>query len=215
MPSTRRRPFAIRLPRADALSPRKEPRQARARATVEVVHEAALQVLTEVGYDRLTTTHVAERAGVSVGTLYQYYADKQSLARALVLEYLRRAEQSLRAVLEEERDLSTLVRHFVRRYLGFKLENAPRSAALRSVFVLADAQGYLNELARAMTAALEQRLLAERPRWRAGRAAEVASMCTAMVLGTTAALLDRDPAQIAEPWFGEALEVALLALLRG
>jgi AcrR family transcriptional regulator len=183
-------------------------------ATIEVIHEAALQVLTEVGYDQLTTTRVAERAGVSVGTLYQYYADKQSLARALTLEYLRRAEQALRAVLDQERDLSTLVRHFVRRYLSFKMENAPRSAALRSVFVLVDAQRYLNELVRSLTDALEQRLVVERPRWPSGRAAEVATMWTAMVLGTTGALLDQDPAQVAEPWFGDALEVALLALLR-
>jgi hypothetical protein len=50
-------------------SVRKEPRQSRSKATVETIHRAALQVLRDVGYDRLTTTRVAQRAGVSVGTL--------------------------------------------------------------------------------------------------------------------------------------------------
>ena len=57
-------------------SQRKRPRQARARATVEAVLEATSQVLIEYGYARLTTTRVAKRAGVSVGTLYQYFSGK-------------------------------------------------------------------------------------------------------------------------------------------
>ena len=50
--------------------------------TVEAISEATIQVLLAVGLDRLTTTRVAERAGVSVGTLYQYYPNKQALLYA-------------------------------------------------------------------------------------------------------------------------------------
>jgi len=59
------------------LEPRKTPVQERSTVTVEAIYEATFQVLLTVGGpDRLTTTRVAERAGVSVGTLYQYFPNK-------------------------------------------------------------------------------------------------------------------------------------------
>ena len=58
---------------SDALKPRKTPRQARSAATVEAIFEATIQVLLVDGYAGLTTTRVAGRAGVSVGTMYQYF----------------------------------------------------------------------------------------------------------------------------------------------
>ena len=61
-----------------ALEPRKTPVQARSTVTVEAISEATIQVLLRHGAERLTTTRVAQRAGVSVGTLYQYYPNKQS-----------------------------------------------------------------------------------------------------------------------------------------
>jgi hypothetical protein len=59
--------------------PRKTPVQARSTATVEAINQATFQVLVSVAADLLTTTGVAERAGVSVGTLYQYFPDKHAL----------------------------------------------------------------------------------------------------------------------------------------
>ena len=64
--------------------PRKRPQQDRSRITVEAIVEAAAQVLEADGYDALTTTRVAERAGVSVGTLYQYFPDKAAVVAGLV-----------------------------------------------------------------------------------------------------------------------------------
>src|SRR5215467_9514064 len=61
------------------LSPRKSPRQDRAIATVDAIFEATIQVLLSDGLTRLNTTRVAHRAGVSVGTLYQYFPNKQAL----------------------------------------------------------------------------------------------------------------------------------------
>ena len=55
-----------------ALDPRKSPVRARSTASVNAILEATIQVLLHVGKERLTTTRVASRAGVSVGTLYQY-----------------------------------------------------------------------------------------------------------------------------------------------
>lgn len=69
-------------------SPRKSPSQARSKATVDAIFQATLQVLITTGGSRLTTTAVAERAGVSVGTLYQYFPNKQSLLIALLHQHL-------------------------------------------------------------------------------------------------------------------------------
>lgn len=66
------------------LKPRKTPRQARAKWTVDAIVEAAIQVLAVEGYARFTTARVAERAGVSVGTMYQYYPDKAALCVAVI-----------------------------------------------------------------------------------------------------------------------------------
>jgi AcrR family transcriptional regulator len=67
---------------------RKTPRQARSTATFEAILEATLQVLIAGGPARLTTTRVAQRAGVSVGTLYQYFPHKQALLYAVTDNYL-------------------------------------------------------------------------------------------------------------------------------
>jgi AcrR family transcriptional regulator len=67
--------------------PRKTPVQQRSTVTVEAISEATIQVLLAVGLDRLTTTRVAERAGVSVGTLYQYFPTQQALLNAVLKVY--------------------------------------------------------------------------------------------------------------------------------
>jgi len=61
---------------------RRSPRQARSRATWEAIVEAAAQVLERGGAEGFNTTAVAERAGVSIGTLYQYFPDKQAILAA-------------------------------------------------------------------------------------------------------------------------------------
>lgn len=72
--------------RIDA-NPRKLPRQARSKATVDAVVTAAAQVLIEQGYEGATTMRVAERAGVSIGSLYQYFPNKESLIVVLIEQH--------------------------------------------------------------------------------------------------------------------------------
>lgn len=84
------------------LTPRKTPRQARAAATLEAILEATLQVLLVTGPTRLTTTSVAERAGVSIGTMYQYFPNKQALLYAVTEQYLTLVADSVeQACLEQ------------------------------------------------------------------------------------------------------------------
>jgi AcrR family transcriptional regulator len=66
------------------VAPRKVPRQARAKVTVDAIIEATTQVLLEDGYDRFSTARAAERAGVSVGSLYQYFPNKAALTAAVI-----------------------------------------------------------------------------------------------------------------------------------
>ncbi len=62
---------------------RRTPRQPRSEATVDAILEAAFQLLEADGIEALTTNHIAERAGVSIGTLYQYFRGKQAILAAL------------------------------------------------------------------------------------------------------------------------------------
>jgi len=79
------------------LKPRKQPVQARSEATVLAIFEASIQVLLSAGYRKLTTTRVADRAGVSVGTLYQYFPNRQALIRAVLERYLGEMSASIEA----------------------------------------------------------------------------------------------------------------------
>lgn len=67
---------------------RKEPRQARSRATVEMIVQAGARVLSEQGWAGFTTNKVADLAGVSIGSLYQYFPDKRSLVDTIRQRHL-------------------------------------------------------------------------------------------------------------------------------
>ena len=71
--------------RSASIEPRKQPLQRRASVTVEAVVEAAACVLESQGLKGYTTNAVAQRAGVSIGSLYQYFPGKDSITRALIL----------------------------------------------------------------------------------------------------------------------------------
>lgn len=67
---------------------RKEPRQARSRATVETIIQAGTRILGDEGWAGFTTNKVADLAGVSIGSLYQYFPDKLSLVDAIRRRHL-------------------------------------------------------------------------------------------------------------------------------
>lgn len=93
-------------PTAAALTPRKAPRQARSRATVDAILDAAARVLVQRGYAATTTNAVAEVAGVSVGSLYQYFPNKDSLIAALHDRHGRQMSALLDAALLQHRGSS-------------------------------------------------------------------------------------------------------------
>ncbi len=67
---------------------RRSPTQSRAAATLKAIREAALRILKQEGHARLTTNRIAEVAGISIGSLYQYYSDKHAIAADICNELL-------------------------------------------------------------------------------------------------------------------------------
>jgi AcrR family transcriptional regulator len=115
-----------------AFEPRKAPVQTRSVITVEAISEATIQVLLRDGTDRLTTTRVAERAGVSVGTLYQYYPNKQSLLFALLEDHLGKVSSAMEAACARARGkpLAEMMKEVVEAFVDAKMARADISTAL-------------------------------------------------------------------------------------
>jgi AcrR family transcriptional regulator len=97
-----------------AKSTRKHPVQARSRETVATILEAAAHVLERRGYVGLTTNHVAARAGVSIGSIYQYFPDKDALLAALTERDVQAVQTALLAVLENARRVALAPADFCR-----------------------------------------------------------------------------------------------------
>ncbi|WP_161815183.1 TetR/AcrR family transcriptional regulator [Steroidobacter agaridevorans] len=73
---------------AASLIPRKRPQQRRSRDTIDTIFEATIQVLLANGFDKTTTLQIADRAGVSIGSLYQYFPNKRALLAAIVRRHV-------------------------------------------------------------------------------------------------------------------------------
>jgi AcrR family transcriptional regulator len=117
------------------LEPRKSPVQARSAASVEAILEATVQVLVAVGKERLTTTRVAERAGVSVGTLYQYFPNKTALLQAALRRHLEAVTNAIDRVCQEQRghSLEEMATALITAFLDAKMNNAKASVAMYSI----------------------------------------------------------------------------------
>ncbi|MCG8907702.1 TetR family transcriptional regulator [Pseudomonas sp. DP-17] len=105
--------------RSPRISARKEPKQARSNDLVTAILDAAVQVLEKEGAQRFTTARVAERAGVSVGSLYQYFPNKAAILFRLQSDEWRQTTEMLRGLLADESQpplqrLRNLVHAFIR-----------------------------------------------------------------------------------------------------
>ena len=105
--------------RSAEISSRKQPKQARSAELVAAILDAAVQVLAKEGAQRFTTARVAEKAGVSVGSLYQYFPNKAAILFRLQSDEWRQTSELLRSILEDVRRsplerLRTLVHAFIR-----------------------------------------------------------------------------------------------------
>lgn len=145
---------------SDALKARKAPRQARSSATVAAIHEATFQVLLTDGIGKLTTTRVAERAGVSVGTMYQYFPHKQALLYAVLDQYLEQVVVAVEeaCVLHAGARLEAMTDGLVQAYLDAKLRHLPGSLALYAVAADLDSAALIADVVRRVDQATEELL---------------------------------------------------------
>jgi len=88
------------MPQDSRAAPRKTPRQQRSKATVDAILEAAARILVQDGYEATTTRKVAEVAGVSIGSLYQYFPSKEALVTALAERQVERVLAKVSEALE-------------------------------------------------------------------------------------------------------------------
>ncbi|EGY01337.1 TetR family transcriptional regulator [Nitrospirillum viridazoti Y2] len=113
------------------ISSRKQPQQARSAGLVATILEAAVQVLAKEGAARFTTARVAEKAGVSVGSLYQYFPNKAAILFRLQSDEWRQTADMLRAILEDRaRPPLDRLRTLVHAFLKSECEEAAMRGAL-------------------------------------------------------------------------------------
>ena len=193
------------------LNRRKCPRQARSAVTVDAIFEGTLQVLLRAGSTRLNTTRVAERAGVSVGTLYQYFPNKQSLLYAVLERYLDRLMDMLEAACRSQhgRPAQEMTEAAVRAYLQVKADEPEISRALYAIVTELDAY----RLVEAAIQRAERALAAMLSSAADGDFADphaVARLLFAAVHGTLRMLYERD----LPPVIGSDMESQLMTMCR-
>ncbi len=106
---------------------RRRPRQARSRATYDSILEAAVQVLARDGAAGLTTNRVAQRAGVSIGTLYQYFPDKAAIVLAAAQRELAKPD-----FLGQQKALMEALVRIVEGLLGGRARSVPVGRKVRA-----------------------------------------------------------------------------------
>jgi AcrR family transcriptional regulator len=127
---------------------------------VEAIFEATIQVLRSDGLIRLSTTRVARRAGVSVGTLYQYFPNKQSLLFAVLERHLAMLAGAIEKACDENpcATMETIAGTVVKAYLQAKMAQAEVSPALHRIAMELDARELIELAARRSARAVEAAL---------------------------------------------------------
>jgi AcrR family transcriptional regulator len=175
------------------LEPRKSPVQARSTASVDAILEATIQVLLQIGKERLTTTRVASRAGVSVGTLYQYFPNKSALLQASLKRHLNEVADAVETVCRQQqgKSLEQMATALITAFLDAKLRDAKTSAALYSVSSDVDGARIAQEVgARSNQAIVEMLQTTSDPHLTDPRL--VASMVQGAMFGISRRLLESD-----------------------
>ncbi|MBE7211171.1 MAG: TetR/AcrR family transcriptional regulator [Gluconacetobacter diazotrophicus] len=140
------------------LKPRKSPVQARSAVTVEALHVATIQVLTTAGLKGCTTTRVAARAGVSVGTLYQYYPNRDALLAGLLSVTLGGLADAVDLLCARRRgeDAAAMGRALVDLFVDMQLTDADQQKALYAVAAGLGGPDIIAHVHRRMVAAIAE-----------------------------------------------------------
>ena len=158
---------------------------------MEAILEGTVQVLLQVGRERLTTTRVALRAGVSVGTLYQYFPNKTALLRAALSRHLDEVTSAVEQVCQEHKgcSLEAMGTALVTTFLRHKMKDGRTSVALYAVS--SDVDGVkiaLNKTSRSIKAITAMLQTASEPL--ASDPERVASVLSGAMAGVSRRLLE-------------------------
>lgn len=194
------------------LEPRKLPVQARSAVTVEAIYEASFQVLLAGGPERLTTTRVAERAGVSVGTLYQYFPNKQALFLSMLERHLDRVANAVEMACRGNhgRPVSSMIDSVVEAFVDAKMERCDVSMALYATAVGVPERALLKKVGKRTQAAVAA-MLATAPNTEFADLPFTSLMLMSAMGGATRAVLEAG----ASPRMVRLLRKQLVLLCRG
>jgi len=153
----------VQMLKKNLLKPRKKPVQERSKKTVEIILDAAAQVFAEKGFSGGTTNHIAERAGVSIGSLYQYFPNKNSILLGLMERHLadglRHMERLTGKASEGKPDPRQLLRELIEiliseQLIDPRLHKVLLEATLRSPEVLQRGREFLEDMAQMVSGLL-------------------------------------------------------------
>lgn len=198
------------------LSPRKSPLQERSQVTVDAILQGASQVLVKVGYERANTTLIAQAAGVSVGSLYQYYPNKDAVFSALLKAELEQALMLMRAALEAMalQPFDQQVRQLVATLCAYKAENPRLHRVLKTELGRIDGAKALRRL-NEQTLGLVEAMLRAQHDLPLRDPASAAFLAVNAVEGVVcAALLEPSAGALGDPRFARELGDAVVAMLR-
>ncbi len=198
-----------------AFEPRKKPVQGRSKATVDAILEATIRVLVDGDFDTLTTTRVAEVAGVGVGTLYQYFPAKESLLFALLEREMSLLEAALQGAAIEALalPLEGQVEAIVDALIRYKKRHATLGVALHAHLPRYGGVRLVRSTVRRIITAFAAML---RPHMPSASDAEVELMAlvvTTSVKGAIDGALELSPSTVTKPAFRDELVRLVLGYL--
>lgn len=189
---------------------RRIPRQARAEETVAAILEGAAQILEAGGLAAFTTNAVAERAGVSIGTLYQYFGDKGALLRSLGEREMRAALGAIGRAMDREAQPVERERAVIRAIINaFHGRQRARKAVLQAVLSQGVAIELLGPVATFLAEA-SRRHEAMVPRGMAALTPEQLFVLTRAIMGAIrAAVLEEQPFLKSQKFEDEVVRLAM------
>ncbi len=194
--------------------PRKTPTQARSSASVEAILEATVQVLLKDGRSKLTTTRIAARAGVSVGTLYQYFPNKSSLLQALLREHLNGVAVAVETACAAAHGdaLADMAEKLTSAFVQAKFRNIEASTALYAISDDVEGKRIANEMHIRAITAMTAMLQTARDQIVPHPAAAAATLLSAMA-GVSRTILEQEVTRDTMPALQNELTVMVRAYL--
>lgn len=159
-------------------------RQERGKRRMASILDAASQVFADVGYDAATTSRIATEAGISPGSLYQFFPNKQAMAEALVARYVVDLHAMHQQALDPELGrlpLPEMIDRVVDPMVEFHLANPAAKALLSGADLSAELAATTEALESAMCDGVEDLIAAAAPGLSAGERARTAQVCVQIV----------------------------------